>query len=369
MNTAYAEAVGTTGGSTTPGPVPLSNLERRFSTPRVPAWPTRDVIEPMNANCTDFVATHASRCSTENLPFCRTKLGHLAARAANVPAAGGGSRRGRPRKGEVQVTVSSTTTVKAVKLQIYEKLHFSPAEQKLMYGSKELEEGDKTLGEYEVPRDADVRLHVISSDGDVDETGARIKGKGQREVDAGFSGTLLSGFGLDNSSNDNELIVVPDSLDAMQQAVQSSTGDQQVSAVTISLVEDERCVSANGHKDSEEKGRQGAPQRTSRRKKDSEEHRTILGERPTETKRQRRPPSSYDPVDPKENSQPSGVRRAGRSRGSSARASCKGGTSQEEICCVEDEDVDTQKAIAASMDTVADTDLQEALAASLAGSK
>ena len=289
--------------------------------------------------------------------------------ASAGPAAGGGSRRGRPRKGEVQVTVSSTTTVKAVKLQIYEKLHFSPAEQKLMYGSKELEEGEKTLGEYEVPRDADVRLHIISSDCDVDETGARIKGKGQREVDAGFSGTLLSGFGLDSSSNDNELIVVPDSLDAMEKAVQSSTGDQQVIAATISLVEDEGCASVNGHKDSEEKGRQGASQRKSRRKKDSEEHRTVLGERPTETKRQRRPPSSYDPEAPKENSQPSGVRKGGRSRASSGKAPCKVGTSQEEICCVEDEDVDTQKAIAASMDSVTDTDLQEALAASLAGSK
>jgi len=155
----------------------------------------------------------------------------------------------------------------------------------------------------------------------------------------------------------------------MEKAVQSSTGDQQVIAATISLVEDEGCASVNGHKDSEEKGRQGASQRKSRRKKDSEEHRTVLGERPTETKRQRRPPSSYDPEAPKENSEPSGVRKGGRSRASSGKAPCKVGTSQEEICCVEDEDVDTQKAIAASMDSVTDTDLQEALAASLAGSK
>lgn len=52
--------------------------------------------------------------------------------------------------------------MKAVELHIYEKLHLSPAEQ-LMYESIELIEGDETLGKYGEPRDAVVRLDIISS--------------------------------------------------------------------------------------------------------------------------------------------------------------------------------------------------------------
>jgi len=131
---------------------------------------------------------------------------------AAAPAAGGGSRRGRVRKGECQVNVSSISTVKSVKLQIYEKLHFSPTEQKLMHDQTELEEGDKTLADYGVPRDAVLQLHILSADGELDD-GVR-KGKRQREVDAGFSGTLLSGFGLECPSHSTEPIVALDSQDA-----------------------------------------------------------------------------------------------------------------------------------------------------------
>ena len=102
------------------------------------------------------------------------------------------SRSGRLRKGDVYVTVSSSSSIKSVKLQIYEKLHFSPSEQKLMYGQQELAEGDKTLFDYQVPRGAVLVLHILSADGSEEELLA--VGKRQREIDAGFSGTLLSGF-------------------------------------------------------------------------------------------------------------------------------------------------------------------------------
>ena len=117
--------------------------------------------------------------------------------SAGTPV-GASSRTGRLRKGEVQVTVSSTSTIQSVKLQIYEKLHFSPSEQKLIFegpgthgASVELDDGDKTLHDYQVPRDALLVLHILGPEGTEEEL---LTGSKAREVDAGFSGTLLSGF-------------------------------------------------------------------------------------------------------------------------------------------------------------------------------
>jgi ubiquitin carboxyl-terminal hydrolase 48 len=270
--------------------------------------------------------------------------------AAHPLAAAGGSRRGRPRKGEVQVKVSSDSTVKSVKLQIYEKLHFSPTEQTLMYDGVELESGDKTLKYYQVPRDAVLLLHILSADGSGDEMGDR---KGQREADAGFSGTLLSGFTrVDHGEDDQSEI---DLATVTAQDHGGASGSELAAATNCEIAAPKGRPCTNGYAD------QGPSRdRASRRNgyggtatAGKEELRTVLSEGPAAAKRQRvQIDKSFPPASESANA-PARPKRGPNCKFSSSGArSRKRGRHSVNGEMEDEEERDVQKAIANSLDLV-----------------
>jgi len=167
----------------------------------------------------------------------------------------------------MQIPVSSSSTVKSIKLHIYEKLHFSPSEQKLMYQQKELEEGDQTLRHYLVPRDAQLVLHILTADGSED-MGRRSKGEG----DAGFSGTLLSGF-MPAERDDSALFVIGGSQSQDQPRAEGVDADVQ---------------------DSQKSGRRKENKAVQCAEPAKIESKSVLGELPQEGKRISKPPAVMD---------------------------------------------------------------------------
>jgi hypothetical protein len=270
--------------------------------------------------------------------------------AAPPLAAAGGSRRGRPRKGEVQVKVSSDSTVKSVKLQIYENLHFSPTEQKLMYNGVELESGDKTLNYYQVPRDAVLLLHILSADGSGDEMGDR---KGQREADAGFSGTLLSGFTrVDYVEEDQSEI---DLATVTAQDHGGASGSEVAAATSCEIAAPQGRPCTNGYAD------QGPSRdRASRRNGNGgtatagkEELRTVLSEGPAAAKRQRVQIDKSFPPASESAKAPARPKRGPNCKFSSSGArSRKRGRHSVNGEKEDEEESDVQKAIANSLDLV-----------------
>ena len=268
--------------------------------------------------------------------------------AAPPLAAAGGSRRGRPRKGEVQVKVSSDSTVKSVKLQIYEKLHFSPTEQKLMYNGVELEAGDKTLNYYQVPRDAVLLLHILSADGSGDEIGDR---KGQREADAGFSGTLLSGFTRVDPVEED----LVDLASVTSHNHGGASGSELAAATSCEIAAPQGRPCTNGHAD------QGPSRdRASRRNGNGatatagkEELRTVLSEPPAAAKRQRVQIDKSFPPASESAKAPARPKRGPNCKSSSSGArSNKRGRHSVNGEIKDEEERDVQKAIANSLDIV-----------------
>jgi ubiquitin carboxyl-terminal hydrolase 48 len=286
-------------------------------------------------------------------------------------AAACGTRRGRPRKGEVQVTVSSSSTVKSVKLQIYEKHHFSPADQKLMCGNQELAEGDKTLNDYAVARDAVLVLHVLSDNGSGDDLGGR-----GREVETGFTGTLLSGFRpIELPDDASAAITIIDKVgkeskrDAGGSCGKSDAGDSSGKPATLTT---DVCQgidngsAGNGTVDSsaidsagEEAG--SASRRASKRRdttadlnkrrdttadlraQTNEPKRSVLTDQPAHAKRLRARPLSVYSVDA-EDSRDTG---RGKKGGVAKKHSKK--TARDKPACGEDEEEDFQVALERSM--------------------
>ena len=189
------------------------------------------------------------------------------AASAAAPTTSGSMRRGRQRTGDMQIPVSSSSTVKSIKLHIYEKLHFSPSEQKLMYQQKELEAGDQTLRHYSVPRDAQLVLHILTTDGSED-MGRRSKGEG----DAGFSGTLLSGFMP--TERDNSALVVT--------GVGQSQDQPRAEGVDADV------------QDSQKSGRRKENKAVQCAEPAKIESKSVLGELPQEGKRISKPPAVMD---------------------------------------------------------------------------
>jgi len=179
----------------------------------------------------------------------------------------------------MQIPVSSSSTVKSIKLHIYEKLHFSPTEQKLVYKIRpdeevELEEGDKTLREYSVPRDAVLVLHILTADGSED-----MSGRGKGEGDAGFSGTLLSGF----TPADDCALVVTGVSKSQDHSSAALGGQQNICETDVGA--------ANGQ--GEKKARR-EDKKAGRKREPEAVHISVLTEEPKTTKRERKKPAEVD---------------------------------------------------------------------------
>jgi hypothetical protein len=299
-------------------------------------------VERLNyADVTMTVTRHSASAATASIDA----FGGI---AAPPLAAAGGSRRGRPRKGEVQVKVSSDSTVKSVKLQIYEKLHFSPTEQKLMYNGVELEAGDKTLNYYQVPRDAVLLLHILSADGSGDEIGDR---KGQREADAGFSGTLLSGFTRVDPVEED----LVDLASVTSHNHGGASGSELAAATSCEIAAPQGRPCTNGYAD------QGPSRdRASRRNGNGatatagkEELRTVLSEPPAAAKRQRVQIDKSFPPASESAKAPARPKRGPNCKSSSSGArSNKRGRHSVNGEIEDEEERDVQKAIANSLDIV-----------------
>mmetsp|Transcript_28165 Transcript_28165/g.74353 ORF Transcript_28165/g.74353 Transcript_28165/m.74353 type:complete len:360 (+) Transcript_28165:175-1254(+) len=97
----------------------------------------------------------------------------------------GATRRLRTRKGETEITVTSTECLKDLKAKIYQALYISPSDQSLSYNGKELTDLDATLEALEIPNGASLQMRVAENEDDQDKT---------EEREAGFAGSILSGW-------------------------------------------------------------------------------------------------------------------------------------------------------------------------------
>ena len=160
-----------------------------------------------------------------------------------------------------------------------------------MYDKVELEVGDKTLRDYQVPRDAVLMLHILSEDGSGDEMGGR---KGQREADAGFSGTLLCGFTMVEHVDAAPLDLVAETT-AKDKGVASGS---EIAARSRHVAEPQVLPAADGHAD-QAPSRDRAKRSTGNGSKAPEpEVRTVLSAGPATEKRVRvQPDRSFPPAE------------------------------------------------------------------------
>ena len=60
----------------------------------------------------------------------------------------------------ITVEVSGTDTIKNLKMKINDKLNIPPDNQRLIYGTTQLEDDKMTIDDYDIPRDATIHLVV-----------------------------------------------------------------------------------------------------------------------------------------------------------------------------------------------------------------